>query len=524
MDLATYEQDRRRFLRLMAGGALAGAVVAATSSPAPAWARPRFPDNPFALGVASGDPTPDGVVLWTRLAPQPTAPDGSGGMPAKTVPVRWQVAEDQLFRRVVRSGAVQAVPELGHSVHAEVSGLRPGRDYWYRFSAGQDFSPTGRTRTAPALDANPAALRLAVASCQNAPEGYFTAFDHMAREDLDVVLHLGDYIYEGTAQGSLGRGHLPVTETFSLGDYRVRFGQYKQDADLQAAHAAFPWVVTLDDHDVENNWAGPHSQPDTEPDQDPAVFLQRRAAAFQAFYENQPLRLAARPNGPDMQLYRRLSFGRLAQINMVDTRQFRDRQLTDQAQRFDPQRTMLGRPQEDWLLDGLGRSDATWDVLGNQVFAMQADHTDGPGVRYGLDTWDGYAAARQRLFDGVQQRGVDNFVVLTGDAHRSVAADLKADFADLASDSVGVEFLGTSVSSGGDGQAMDALGATWLRENPHMRFHNAQRGYLRCEVTPGQWRTDYRVVPYVTRPGAPLQTAASVYVSAGVPGIQQVEQ
>jgi len=516
--------SRRRFLTVAGSGALALAWDSALSSPSRAWASPRFADNPFTLGVASGDPLPDGVVLWTRLAPEPTAPDGTGGMPNLRVPVRWQVAEDPAFRRVVRAGTTMATPQLAHSVHVEVAGLRSDHEYWYRFRTGHYVSPVGRTRTAPAAGAAISSLSFAFASCQNLPEGYFTALAHMADEDVDFAVHLGDYIYEGGAQGSIGRGHLPAAEVFTLADYRVRHAQYKLDPDLRAAHAAFPWIVTVDDHDVENNWASEHSQPDNEPDQDPQVFLQRRAAAFQAFYEHQPLRMASMPDGPDMRLYRRFSFGRLAQLDMLDTRQFRDGQLTDPADRWNPQRTMLGAAQEAWLLDGLASSSATWNVIGNQIFIMKADHTDGPEERYGMDTWDGYAAARQRLFDGVHERGVDNLVVITGDAHRSVAADLHVDFEDLSSPIIGVEFLGTSISSGRDGQPMDSLGQTWLRENPHMHFHNSQRGYVRCEVTPTTWRADYRIVPYVSQPGAPLETAASVHLEAGVPGIQQVEQ
>lgn len=516
--------DRRRFLTLAGGGTLAAALGSVASSPSPAWASPKFQADPFTLGVASGEPFPRSVVLWTRLAPDPLALDGKGGMPDRTVAVEWQVAENAEFTRIVRSGRARATPQLGHSVHVEATRLRPDRVYWYRFRTGGYMSQVGRTRTAPESDAALASLSFAFASCQAYPDGHYTALRHMADEDLDFVVHLGDYIYEGSGQGSIGRGHLPAAETFSLADYRVRHSQYKTDPDLQAAHAAFPWLVSVDDHDVENNWASDHSQPDNEPDQDPAVFLRRRADAFQAFYENQPLRLAARPDGPDMQLFRRRAFGRLARLDMVDTRQYRDVQVTDPADRHDPDRTMLGEHQEAWLLKGLERSRATWNILGNQVFVMQADHTDGPGERYGLDPWDGYTAARQRLFDGVLERGVENFIVLTGDAHRSVAADLKLDFNDPTSTTVGAEFLGTSISSGRDGQPMDSLGEIWLRENPHMKFHNSQRGYCRCEVTPTTLRTDYRIVPYVSEPGAPIETAAQVYVEAGVPGIQQVEQ
>lgn len=518
--------DRRRFLALAGGGTLALALAGASTSAV--WATPRFREDPFSLGVASGEPDPHGVVLWTRLAPDPVAADGAGGMPGKAVSVAWQVAEDPRFRHVVRAGAEQATPELGHSVHVEVGGLRPDREYWYRFRVGSELSPVGRTRTAPRQDARLTSLSLAAVSCQNYPDGHFTAYQHLAQEDLDVVLHLGDYIYEGAAQGRLGRGHLPAAETFSLADYRVRYGQYKSDPHLRAAHAAAPWLVVLDDHEVENNWANEISQADSEPDQDPAVFLQRRAAAFQAYYENMPLRLTSRPHGPDMRLYRHVPFGGLAQISMVDTRQYRDDQACgdgrriDCVERLEPERTMLGQEQEQWLLRGMQRSAATWQIMGNQVFMMQADHEAGPVQAFGMDTWDGYYAARRRLLSGVRDRGVENFVVLTGDAHRSVAADLKVDFDDTTSPAVGTEFLGTSVSSGADGRDMDDLGRTWLAENPHMRFHNAQRGYMRITATPRELRTDYRVVPYVTTPGAPVHTRASVFVEAGRPGIAHV--
>jgi alkaline phosphatase D len=518
--------SRRGFLGLAGAGVLAGALPVAGASTASAWTRPRFAANPFSLGVASGDPTPEGIVLWTRLAPNPVAEDGSGGMPDRSVPVAWQIAEDPAFRRVVRAGRERADPELAHSVHAEVGALRPGRDYWYRFRTGNDVSEVGRTRTAPHHLSAPSSMSFGFVSCQNYADGYYTALRHLADEDLDLVVHLGDYIYEGAGQGTIGRGHLPAAELFSLTDYRIRYGQYKSDPDLRASHATSPWVVVLDDHEVDNNWADALDGQDNGGE----AFLARRAAAFRAYYENMPLRRSAMPSGPDMRLYRRLSYGRLARFDVVDTRQYRDNQTCGDGQqsgcadRLDPTRTMLGASQERWLLDGLGRSTATWNVMANQIFVMQGDSAAGPGQAFGMDTWDGYAGARQRLFDGVRRRGVDNFVVITGDAHRSVAADLKADFDDPDSATLGTEFLGTSVSSGGNGQDHDSWGQTWLAENPHMKFHNSQRGYARCRLTRTEWTTDYRVVPYVDRPGAPVSTRASVHLEAGRPGIQHVDQ
>ncbi|MEU8082359.1 alkaline phosphatase D family protein [Micromonospora sp. NPDC049101] len=515
---------RRHFLAL--GGVAAGATLLA-AEPASASSgassdHVSLPGYAFTLGVASGDPSPDGVVLWTRLAPDPLALDGFGGMPDRAVQVRWEVAEDERFRRVVRHGVERATGDWAHSVHAEVHGLRPDRGYWYRFRVAGQVSPVGRTRTAPRPGAGLQSMTFAFASCQAYTDGFFTAYEHLAREDLDLVVHLGDYIYEGAGAGTIGRPHVPAAETFALTDYRIRYSQYKLDPALQAAHRAAPWVVAPDDHDVENNWSGDHSQPDTEPDQDPAVFRLRRAAAYQAYYENLPLRRSSMPKGPEMQVYRRLTFGDLLQLDVLDTRRFRDQQLTDQSLRWDPNRQILGAKQEAWLLAGLGASRARWNVLGNQVFAMEADHTDGPTETFGMDTWDGYAAARQRLFDGLAKRNVENFLVVTGDAHRSVAADLKLNFADPASRTIGTEFLGTSISSGGNGTDTDALGVTWLAENPHMKFHNSQRGYQVVHLGRREMRTDYRVVPYVDVPGAPVATRASVYVQSGRPGVAHV--
>lgn len=507
--------DRRAFLGLTgAAGAGVAAAIAGLSS-APAWAAPDFTDEPFTLGVASGDPLPDGVVLWTRLAPNPLASDGTGGMPPRVVPVVWQVAEDEQFRGVVRAGEELATPELGHSVHAEVSGLRPDREYYYRFRVGKFLSPVGRTRTAPEYGADRRRMAFGFVSCQNFPAGHFTSYRHLVEEDLDLVLHLGDYIYEGPGTSAIGRAHLPTTEVFSLIDYRIRHAQYKGDPDLQLAHARFPWAVTWDDHELENNYADENSE---DPKQSPESFRLRRAMAYQAYYEHMPLRRSSIPHGPDMQLYRRLTYGNLAQFNILDGRQYRSDQVPTGMD--DPSRTMLGSVQEKWLLDGLTASTARWNVLGNQTVIAEADRDPGPGKTLSNDNWNGYPAARQRLFDGVVERGVQNMVVVTGDAHCSMVADLKQNFDNQSSPTVGVEFLGTSISSGGNGSDMDGRGTEWLASNPHMRFYNGRRGYVRCLLDNEQWRTDYRVLPYVTTPGAPVSTRASFVVESGRPGVQ----
>jgi alkaline phosphatase D len=510
--------SRRRFL-LWAGAGLTGLTAGLLTAGDPLaygaalLRRPRFAADPFTLGVASGEPAPDGVVLWTRLAPDPL---NGGGMPPEDVTVRWEVAKDEKMRQVVKSGTAVAPAALGHSVHVELSGLEPARWYWYRFTAGDAQSPVGRTRTAPAAGAAARQLRLAFASCQNWPAGYFTAYRHMAAEELDLVVHLGDYIYEGGVGNGDGPRKHNGPEITSLQDYRNRYALYKSDPDLQAAHAAFPFVVTWDDHEVENNYANLARANRTPP----GDFKARRAAAYQAYYEHQPLRRSSLPMGADMQLFRRLSFGNLAEFHVLDTRQYRTKQ-PKQDDRRDPAGTITGPTQEKWLTDGLAASRAHWNVLAQQVFLAQRDLEAGPAHRFSTDAWDGYVASRDRLLAFLGERKPSNPVVLTGDVHANWVADLKADFDDSKSATLGTEFVGTSISSGGDGtEAMPANEAA-LAENPHIKFHNRQRGYVRCTVTPEKWTSDYRVVPYVRKPGAPVTTRATFVVEDGKPGVQR---
>jgi len=516
---------RRRMLVLGAGAGAAGLAAGLPGAWGSTAGHGGRVIDPFTLGVASGDPLPDGVVLWTRLAPQPLE---GGGMPNRRVPVRWEVARDEHFHRVVAKGKADAEPDHAHAVHVEVEGLRPGREYFYRFKTGSDLSPTGRTKTAPAPDQDPRRLAFAFASCQMFEHGYFTAFKHMAEEDLDVVIHLGDYIYEygpGVYVGRSGNVRLHVgDEIESLADYRRRLAQYRTDADLQAAHAAFPWVVTFDDHEVDNNWAADVPENTAGPNATRESFLARRAAAFQAYYEHMPLRRGARPVGPDMLAYRRLTYGRMAEFSALDTRQYRSDQACgdgtkiDCAERLDPSRTMTGPGQERWLLEGLEHSRARWNVVAQQVFMAQRDFDAGPPQRFSMDAWDGYKAGRDRLLTHVQTRQVPNPIVLTGDVHRSWVADLKANFDDPASATIGTEFVGTSISSTGDGSDDQQLPVR--ASNPHLKFYEDRRGYMRCELDAERWRTDVRVVPFVSRPGAPIATSASFTVLNGVPGAQ----
>ncbi|GAB2664898.1 alkaline phosphatase D family protein [Kribbella swartbergensis] len=513
--------SRRRFLGLSGAGSAAVLLGTGAWDASTTYAVPSGSGNPFTLGVASGDPQYDGVVLWTRLATDSFAVDGKGGMPARPVRVEYEIARDEQFRHVVRRSSVVATPELGHSVHPEVRGLQPDHVYYYRFRTGGEVSPTGRTRTTPHPFASPRELKFAFASCNAWQDGFFTAYDHLAAEDLDLVVHLGDYLYEyGVKSNRRGVVTDPRFdgETFDLARYRLQYSLYKSEAPLQAAHARFPWIQTIDDHEVENNWAGDLSQQDTEPDQDPVVFRARRAAAFQAMYENMPLRHDQMPSGPSVRLHRRLPYGRLADITMLDTRQYRsdqpcgDGDSSTCTDRFNPDNTMLGGKQRTWLLDGFKRSNARWHILGNQAPMGQTDWTPGPETRVWLDPWDGYVAERNQVLGAAQDSGVRNLVVITGDRHQNYALELKRDYANPDSATVGTEFVGTSITSGGDGADMTDQGRQFLAANPHLKFFNSQRGYVRVTVNQKQWRSDYRVVPYVTKPGAPISTRASYVV------------
>jgi phosphodiesterase/alkaline phosphatase D-like protein len=530
---------RRRFLTWTGAAAavaftpklLGLAAGTASASPhsatAPAWLR----DHPFRLGVASGDPAPDSVVLWTRLATDALAP--FGGMEYESVPVRWQVAEDDRFRRVVRQGTVHAAPDWGHSVHVEVDRLRPWREYFYRFrvdgpGGSRHDSPVGRTKTAPTAGARLRSMSLAFASCQAWYEGFYTAYADMAQRHHDLVFHAGDYIYEYSVglDGGVRQVDLPSRfsrETITLDDYRDRHALYRSDPDLQAAHASAPWVVAWDDHELENNWADEIS----ENDEDPATFLVRRANSLRAYYENMPLREPQRPDGIDLQLYRRLTYGNLLQLDVLDTRQYRDDQAagdgTDPPNpgSLDPARSITGQAQEDWLLDGFASSRARWNVLAHQTAIAQLDTRAGTDVAVPMDTWDGYVGSRNRVLQGAQERGVRNLVSIAGDLHRSVASDLKLDFADPASPTVGSEFVGTSITSGRDGMDIDPSGQTLLDENPHIKYCNFQRGYVSCTITPELWHSDYRVADFVTRPGGTMSTRTNLVVEDGHPGVQQ---
>lgn len=523
--------SRRQLLKAGLGGSLA--VLAGTSAvSSQAYTAPRRLGNPFSLGVASGDPTPGGVVLWTRLAPDPFEPGGFGGLGRNAVTVEYEVAHDEHFRQVVRRGSAVATADLAHSVHPEVHGLEPDRWYFYRFRAGTAISPTGRTRTAPAPGSHPEQLRFVFASCQAWNDGFYTAYEHMAAEDLDLVVHLGDYIYEDAITAAR-RGAANLEPQFrrearDLAGYRLHYALYKAEPALQRVHALFPWLVTMDDHEVDDNWAAESPVSRFDIDVIPAAFRRRRAAAFQAMYEHQPLRLAQMPSGPSVRMHRRYGFGELADFTMLDTRQYRSRQVPGSAagylSREAQARTMLGAQQRDWLLDGFSRATAKWQVIGNQVVMGHTDHDPGPADVVSTDAWDGYVADRNAVLAAAAGRGVRNLVVISGDRHENYAADLRRDFADAESPVVASEFTGTSITSGGDGVDMYDHGQRLLAANPGLKFFNGQRGYVRVEVTERLWRSDFRVLPYVERPGAPISTRASYVVEDQHPGVREASR
>ncbi|MEU5362684.1 alkaline phosphatase D family protein [Streptomyces sp. NPDC005925] len=522
---------RRRFLTVTgAAAALAFAVglpAAGTASATEIDAR-HITDDPFTLGVASGDPLPGSVLLWTRLAPAPYQPDG--GLPAGRVTVHWELAHDEQFRRIARRGAATAHPEFQHAVHVEVNHLAADRVFHYRFRVGDWVSETGRTRTAPLPGSAVDTLTLAAVSCQAYHEGHFTPYAHLAADpDVDVVFHLGDYLYEyavsavGGARNYTDRT-LPAVfnrETMTLEDYRLRYSLYKTDPDLRAAHAAHPFVVTWDDHETENNYAGDTPENNVPPEE----FLLRRAAAYRAYWEHQPLRRPQQPSGPDMQLYRRLHWGTLAQFDVLDTRQYRTNQIYDGSQVpgpevDDPTRTMTGETQERWLLDGWRDSRALWNVVPQQVVFSQRKFDRVEPSRVSMDAWDGYRASRRRVLDGADAAGIENLMVLTGDVHVGYAFDIKDDFADPASRTRGTEIVATSVTSGKDGADRPGNWATYMAANPHLKFYNGRRGYVNITLGRQQARADFKTVPYVTRPGAPVTTVASFVTEAGDPGLK----
>jgi alkaline phosphatase D len=446
-------------------------------------------------------------------------------MAAEAVAVEWQMASDERFSRLVAEGVVDALPGRGHSVHVEVSGLRPARWYYYRFRSGWETSPVGRTRTAPTPRSRPPLFRFGFGSCQQFEQGFFVSLRYLAEEDVDLVIHLGDYIYESSWGSDLVRRH-SAGEPRTLVDYRNRHAQYKTDADLQRLHAAAPWLVVWDDHEVDNDYADTRSE-----DLDPE-FLRRRAVAYQAYFEHMPLPESARPRGPDMRLHSRTDIGRLARFHLLDTRQYRSWQACPRpgrggsnivdagcAELFDADRTMLGTQQEAWLGAGLTEARDRWNVLGSSTLMARADPGTSGTPRYWTDAWDGYPRARERLLRHIEAEAVSSTLVLSGDAHTFYAADLLSDFADPGSTVVATEFNGSSVTSQGRPAAStEAI----LRANEHILLaDSSRRGYAVVELRPEAAEVRLRAVDTVKRRDAQVSTLATFAVEAGRAGARR---
>jgi alkaline phosphatase D len=521
------EIDRRTLLRNAAAGsvlvAFGGFKALDRSSPI----EPSLPANPFTLGVASGDPLPDAVVLWTRLAPEPlTASGGLDGV--GNVRVGWELAEDAAMQRVVRRGGSVAAADLAHAVHVDARGLRPGREYWYRFTVGDWATEPARTRTAPAAHDAVDAVRFAFCTCQKWEDGFYNAFAHLAEEDLDLVLHLGDYTYEygiDPATGGVRGVTLPAEyakETVTLDQFRLRHALYKTDSDLQRAHARFPWVTVWDDHEIDNDYTADIPEDGTPPEE----FRLRRIAGYQAFYEHLPLRSVARPDRRgNAELYRAITWGPMAEFDVVDTRQYRDDHPCGDGERarcaasFDPGQTMLGDRQERWLGSRLRRNRARWTVLANQVMVTELDHDPGPGTVHWQDSWDGYPAARQRMLEALTTQR--NPIIITGDWHSTFVNDIKFDYQSGGSPTVATEVITPAITSNGDGPVYGPYYGPMIAWNPHIKYFEGDlKGYVRCRADSRQLEMDVRFVDFVGSPGAGIRTAASFVVEDGQPGAQ----
>lgn len=509
--------NRRQLIR----GTLAAGIAAAARTRTARAAPVKFRDDPFTLGIASGYPTEDRIVLWTRLAPQPLAP--LGGLTLPYVPVDWVLTTDERLEHVVRSGTAWATPDWAYSIHVELTRLDPGRPYWYRFTAGGAGSPIGRTHTTPAAGAPLDRLRFAVACCQQYEQGYYGAYRHMLGDELDFIVHVGDYIYEESwGVPPLVRQH-PQREVYTLDDYRAQFALYKQDPDLRAAHAAYPWFVTWDDHEVENDYAADVSVNDD----DPAWFHERRAAAYRAYYEHMPLPRSAVPFGASLRLHTGVDFGDLASLVMLDTRQYRTPRPCAPlrlgpadvdpcpALAHDPG-SMLGARQESWLDGRLARGRGKWNLLAQSMAMGSIDEQVGPGRRYWAESWNDYPASRQRLLDALARHRTPNPVVLSGDLHSFLVGSLDARPGDPAAPKAAAEFVCTSISSQGISESRIEA---YRRENPGLIYGtSAYRGYLRLDLTPQRLQADLMAMERIDTRDTPRRMLAQFVVEDGVAG------
>ncbi|MFI6941001.1 alkaline phosphatase D family protein [Streptomyces sp. NPDC050418] len=543
-EAATPSTPRRRTVVKAAATAAVAAPLVAGAPPAGAADQPPA----FLHGVASGDPLPDGILLWTRVTPVPDAIPGSGKGP--DTEVRWELAEDKSFARVAAQGTVTAKAAADHTVKADVRGLAPATDYYFRFSAGPTTSPTGRTRTTPAYDATAANVRFGVVSCANYEAGYFSAYRHLAaRQDLEAVLHLGDYIYEYQSGGypetdDVLRAQQPAHEIVSLADYRLRHGSYKTDADLQAVHARHPVIAIWDDHEVANDaWSGgaENHTPETE-----GPYADRLKAAKQAYFEWMPVRPATEGT-----VYRRIRYGKLADLHLLDLRSFRSEQTgIGSGEVDDPERTITGRAQLDWLKQGLSRSQAQWKLVGTSVmispvaFGSVSAEVLKPlaellglpkeGLAVNVDQWDGYTDDRRELLGHLSDQGIEDTVFLTGDIHMAWANDVPLKAATYPfSKSAATEFVVTSVTSdniddilGVAPHTVSLVAAGAIRAaNRHVKWLDMDsHGYGVLDVTPARTQMDYYVLSDKTRPDATAKWARSYRTASGTQKVERADR
>jgi alkaline phosphatase D len=512
--------DPRRRLVLGAAAAL-GACAVAPQVGDPPPAKP-FKSDPFTLGVASGYPLPDAVALWTMLAPDDV--DDAAELGKGDVAVDWILAEDPALARVVAKGRAPALRELAHSVHVEAGGLRSGRDYWYRFAAGGMASAVGHTRTAPSTMDRPARHRLAFASCQQYEQGWYVAYRDMAAQDLDLAVHVGDYIYESSWGSHHVRRHTGGIPT-TLPEFRARYALYKRDPDLRAAHAACPWLVAWDDHEVANDYTNDVS-PRT---RDPQAFLAIRAAAYQAWYEHMPVPASFRPRGPDARIYGQYRFGDLVDVTMLDGRQYRSQHaclpgtstspLVDCAERHSPSRTFLGSAQEQWFAERMRTSDALWSVVAQTTLVAEVDRKPGPEHGYWMDGWDGYTASRTKLVDALAAQRHRNAIVVGGDVHAFWASDLRRDFAERHAAAVATEFVGGAITSQGSSPATIAA---LLAKNPQLRYGRAdRRGYGILTLERSGASVEFRAVDDEKDRQSAVRTLARFAIENGRPGVRE---
>lgn len=486
-----------------------GDLGAPDAEPEPPWPEPapidapeapELPGAPFTLGLCSGDPLPDAVVIWTRLAPEPLAADGLGGLdPLLSVPVSWEVALEPELSTIVARGYVMADASAAFTAKIDVTGLRPNRPYWYRFRVGDaHVSPVARTRTAPTAGARAEGLRFGVATCQHYKAGYYAAHRHLAAAEPDLVFFVGDYIYEGGQGGGIRDHDGPTCRTLEA--YRNRYALYRGDPDLQAAHAACPWVIIWDDHEVANDYAGAA--------QTSEEALTRRAAAYRAWWEHMPTRLPS-PEGPSLQIHRSLAWGDLFDAFMLDTRQYRDLQpCGGEAGPLCPEvagedRTLLGADQRTWITGALAASTARWRVLAQQVLMVPFTAN---GVFVNPDAWDGYPQDRQAIFDALVDQDAASLLVLTGDMHCAAFTDMHATAEDTESRLLGHEIMTTSISSGGVevDNTLVALGRLAERQPAVHYFNAVERGFALVNLDREGYTVEYQVVDNVDDPTSAL--------------------